>query len=94
MIERASQLFDKEVICLKDGTRLGLIGEFEIDTATGRLETVIIPGRSRLFGLLGREEDITIPFGCIVVFGEEVILADLAPPPNRRAKRSILDRRR
>ena len=80
MIERASELFDKEVICITDGSRLGLIGEFEINTMSGKIETVIIPGRLRFFGLLGRVEDIIIPFSSIEVFGEEVILANIEPP--------------
>ena len=80
MIERASELFDKEVICIIDGSRLGLIGEFEINTMSGKIETVIIPGRLRFFGLLGRVEDIIIPFSSIEVFGEEVILVNIEPP--------------
>lgn len=80
MIERASELFDKEVICITDGSRLGLIGEFEINTMSGKIETVIIPGRLRFFGLLGRNEDIIIPFSSIEVFGEEVILVNIEPP--------------
>ena len=88
MIERASELFDKEVICITDGSRLGLIGEFEINTMSGKIETVIIPGRLRFFGLLGRNEDIIIPFSSIEVFGEEVILVNIEPP-KRCVKRKI-----
>lgn len=80
MIERASELFDKEVICITDGSRLGLIGEFEINTMSGKIETEIIPGRLRFFGLLGRSEDIIIPFSSIEVFGEEVILVNIELP--------------
>ena len=82
MIERASALFDKEVICMNDGTRLGMIGEFEINTETGKIETLIIPGRPKFFGLLGRDDDIMLPFSCIKVMGDEVILADIEPPKN------------
>lgn len=88
MIERASELFDKEVICITDGSRLGLIGEFEINTSTGKIETVIIPGRMRLFGLLGRSDDIIIPFSGIEVFGDEVILVNIEPP-KRCSKRKV-----
>lgn len=87
MIERASALFDKEVICMNDGTRLGMIGEFELNTETGKIETLIIPGRPRLFGLLGRDDDIILPFACIKVMGDEVILADIEPP--KRTGRSL-----
>lgn len=92
MIARASELFDKEVICIKDGSRLGMIGEFEINTDLGRIETVIIPGRSRFFGILGRDDDMLIPFSCIEVFGDEVILINIEPPKLRRhTKRTVTD---
>lgn len=92
MIIRAGELFDKEVICIKDGTRLGNVGEFELNTETGRIETVIIPGRARFFGLLGREEDVIIPFSCIEVFGEELILVNISPPDNRRYRKTLSER--
>ena len=44
---------NKEVINLQDGTRLGFVGDVEIDTENAKLTTIIIYGRSRLFGLLG-----------------------------------------
>ena len=54
---------NKEVINLQDGTRLGFVGDVEIDTENAKLTTIIIYGRSRLFGLLGRTDDIMMkPF--------------------------------
>ena len=87
MIIRACDMFDKEVICVKDGTRLGNVGEFEMNTETGRIETLIIPGKARFFGLLGKDDDIIIPFACCKVFGDEVILVNIEPKSSRHSRK-------
>ncbi len=78
---------NKEVINLQDGTRLGFVGDVEFDTETAKLVAIIIYGRSRLFGLLGRTDDITVLWESIDVIGEETILVNhmvYAAPPRRR----------
>jgi len=54
---RAEELRCKEVICVADGSRLGFVGDMEIDLERGQIRALIIPGRRRFFGLLGREPD-------------------------------------
>ena len=59
-MEKICRILDmsyKEVIDLRDGARLGYVGDVEIDTETGRVQSMVIPGRLRLFGLLGREAE-------------------------------------
>ena len=51
------QLRYKEVVSLADGTRFGYVGDLEVDTDLGQVTALIIPGRPRLLGLLGREPD-------------------------------------
>ena len=85
MDTRIAQLRYKEVICVADGSRLGYVGDLEVDLETGRVRALVIPGRRRLFGLLGREEDRYIPWGDVRRFGEDIILVEgaagrLAPP--------------
>ena len=77
---------NKEVINLQDGTRLGFVGDVEIDTENAKLTTIIIYGRSRLFGLLGRTDDIMIPWENIDVIGDETILVNhtIYASPQRR----------
>lgn len=78
---------NKEVINQQDGTRLGFVGDVEIDTESATLTTIIVYGRSRLFGLLGRTDDIMIPWENINVIGDETILVNhttYASPPRRR----------
>ena len=46
----------------------------EIDTVTARVLSLVIYGRLRFFGLLGREDDIIIKWQDIEVIGDETIL--------------------
>ena len=74
MDTRIADLRYKEVISVEDGTRSGYAGDMEIDLETGRVKALIVPGRRRFFGLLGREEDKYIPWDAISRFGEDIIL--------------------
>lgn len=71
----------KDVINAQDGIRLGYVGDVEVDTKTAALTAIIIKGRYRLFGLLGREEDIVIRWENIEVIGEDTILVNAPARP-------------
>ena len=71
---RVCDLRCREVINLADGLRLGYIGDVEIDSGAGRVTALVIEGRLRFFGLLGREEDYIIPWESIERVGEDIIL--------------------
>ena len=76
MDTRIAQLRYKEVICVADGSRLGYVGDLEVDLDSGQVRALVIPGRRRLFGLLGREEDRCIPWSAVRRFGEDIILVE------------------
>ena len=69
-----TDLRNKEVICAKTGCRLGCVSDVEIDTCSGCLVSVIIWGRNKCFGLMGRDEDIKICWKDIQVIGEDTII--------------------
>lgn len=69
----------KEVISLEDGSRYGFVGDVRMDLEEGRVLGLLIPGRLRLFGLLGREEDVYIPWEQVSRFGEDIILVSGHP---------------
>lgn len=71
---RVYDLGCREVINLQDGARLGYVGDVEVDIETGSVRSIVIPGRLRLFGLLGREEDKVIPWTAIEKIGSDLIL--------------------
>ena len=89
MLARIGDLRNRDVISVRDGVRIGLVGDIEIDTASAQLAAVIVYGRPRLFGLLGHEEDCVIPWGDIRMLGEDAVLVDHAPQ-KRPAKRGFL----
>lgn len=65
---------NKEVINIKDGTRIGCVDDIEVDTSCAKLVSIIVFGRLKFFGLLGREDDIVIKWCDIEVIGEDTIL--------------------
>ena len=58
---RVSELRYKEIINVSDGSRYGWVGDVEVDLDSGQVRALVVPGRLRLFGLLGREEDRVFP---------------------------------
>ena len=74
MICSFSSLRDKEIVNLKTGLRLGFVDDIEIDTDTGEIVSLIVYGRPRALGLMGRDEDITIKCRDIHLIGEDIIL--------------------
>lgn len=71
---RIADLRHKEVINIKDGTCLGCVNDVEIDTACAKLVAIVVYGKLKCFGLLGRQDDIVIRWEDIEVVGEDTIL--------------------
>lgn len=76
---RIVDMRNKDVINIKDGTRLGYVSDVEVDTADARLVAIVIYGRPKLFGLFGREDDCIIDWCDIEVIGEDTILVNCNP---------------
>jgi YlmC/YmxH family sporulation protein len=73
---KIGELKDKQVVSVKDGSLLGYVSDVELDVENGKLISIILPGKNRGFGLLGREEDIIIPWNNISVIGNDSILVN------------------
>ena len=86
MLQNFSDLRCKEVININTGHRLGFVCDLEINMEEGKLCSLIVPGPCRFGGVLGREDDYVLPWGCIRRVGEDIILADLPVPPPRTRK--------
>ena len=94
METRIAELRYKEVISVEDGARYGYVGDMEVDLETGQVKALIVPGRRRFFGLLGREEDTVICWDEIQCIGEDTVLVKYCPPacPPQSHRDSIQDR--
>ncbi len=79
MFCRIQDLRAKQVVCVKNGGVLGYVSDVDIDTSSGAIKNLIIFGKLRLLGLLGREDDIIIPWEEIKVIGNETILISCDP---------------
>lgn len=87
---RIVDLRHKEVINVKDGCRIGCVNDVEVDMKCAKIVAVVIYGRLKLFGILGREEDIVIRWENIEVVGEDTILVRYSPICRKRRKFNIL----
>ena len=74
------ELCEKEVVQLEQGVCLGRADDLAFDPATARLQSLILRGRTRLFGLLGREEHLTIPWQEIETIGTDAVLVHTQLP--------------
>ena len=72
MLSFFSDLRYREVIDIHTGFRLGYICDAEFDDESGRICSLITPGKAKFFGLLGREDDYILPWECIVRVGRDI----------------------
>lgn len=83
---KASDLRVKDVINIVDGRRLGALIDVEMDHETGRIHSIVVPGQSKLFGLLGTSGDLVIPWEYIRRIGPDCILVEWDPDGKLRAQ--------
>ena len=84
MICRIVDIKNKEVISIKDGCRIGCVNDVEVDMLNARLVAIIVYGKLKFFGILGREEDIVIKWEDIKVIGEDTVLVKFNPVCRRK----------
>ncbi len=70
---KISELQSKEVINISDGRRLGQIHDLELDLREGVIKAIVVPGESKLFGLISGGREWVIPWGQVVKIGADVI---------------------
>ena len=66
-------LCTKEIVQLQDGVCLGKADDLTFDPATARIENLRLLGQPKLFGLLGRDEELIIPWSDIETIGQDAI---------------------
>ncbi len=76
MIYKFSELRLKEVIHIADGERLGFVSDIEVDSATGKIVSISVPGAYKAFGLLGKESDKSIKWENIIKIGDDLVMID------------------
>lgn len=85
-----TELRCKEVINVKSGCKLGFVDDVEIDVTQAQVCALVVFGRSRFFGLFGREDDIIIHWRDIQTIGEDTILVCFDEPRKTVRKRNMV----
>ena len=88
------ELCEKEVVQLEQGVCLGRADDLAFDPATARLQSLILLGRPRLFGLLGRDETLVIPWTDIETLGVDAILVRTELPEPEAKKQGFWQKMR
>jgi YlmC/YmxH family sporulation protein len=83
---KLSELIGKEIVNFYDGARLGTVNESDlvIDSLSGQVESILLPGRGGLISLLGKKGPVVIPWQAVCKIGSEVIVVDLEWGQRRR----------
>lgn len=91
---RLSDMTGKEVINIGDGARLGIIEECDlgIDARTGKIDSILLPGRGGLLQIFSEYRGAIIPWESIRRIGDEVIIVDLSDASDRNTPNSRHDR--
>lgn len=68
------ELCERDVVNLSTGENMGSVDDINFDDVTAQITHIVLYGKSKLFGLLGRDEDILIPWSDIAKIGSDVLL--------------------
>ena len=74
---RIADLRDKEVVNMADGNRLGNVEDVLVDTLSGRVLALVVPGPCRFLGLFFPGDDYIIRWECVRRIGDDLILIDV-----------------
>ena len=84
------ELHAKDVIQTSTGENLGRIDDLVFEQAPAQIQSVILRGRRRLFGLLGRDDDLIIPWAEIESIGADVIMVKAEAAASAAKRRRVL----
>lgn len=73
----ASNIKDREVINIRNGRKLGIVSDVEIDFEQGKITSIVIPGPGKFISFFGKDNDVIIPWSSIKKVGSDVILVDI-----------------
>lgn len=77
MMCKLEELKNKSVINIRNGSNLGFLDDVVIDTVTSKVISIVIYGKKKFFGILGREEDILVSWEDINIIGDDVVLVNV-----------------
>ena len=69
-----SLLCEKDIISISTGQNIGRADDIEFDEKSATVQNLVVFGRPKLFGLLGRGKDVRIAWKDVMTVGRDVIL--------------------
>ena len=82
------ELCRHDVVDLSTGANLGSVDDIIFDSAAATVTHLVLYGKPRLFGLLGRGEDLQVPWQEIEKIGRDVVRVRSAPPSAETQKKT------
>ena len=79
------ELCQKDVIDLHTGKNLGTVDDIAFDETSAIITHLVIYGKWKLFGLLGRHPDTKIPWKAIRTIGKDAVLSSFEKETQRRS---------
>ena len=76
---RLYELRQKEVINCCDGKKLGYICDIEFNVCSGKICYFAVPISCKVCGIIGKGEEIIIPYNCVKTIGKDVVVVDIEP---------------
>lgn len=74
---KASELREKEIINVVDGSKLGMISDIEIDLEEAKIKAIIMPKPGGIMSFFSKANNIIIEWKDIVRIGREVVLVNI-----------------
>jgi len=75
---KIAELRNKEIINAEDGKRLGFLFDVDVNLEDGKLEALILKGTGKLFGFIGTDKDMIIPWNMVQKVGHDTIIVSIS----------------
>jgi YlmC/YmxH family sporulation protein len=80
MVFKVSELAQRDIINLIDGSKLGNVKDVHIDLVTGQVLALVLSGERKYYGLLDAGRDTVIPWENIKKIGVDTVLVEVDNP--------------
>ncbi len=70
------RLINKEVINIKDGSKIGCISDVSVDCKSGCICSIIVPVVNGIFSFVGKKKEYCINWCNVVKIGDDIVLID------------------
>jgi len=77
MILKVSELENKDIINVVDGSRLGPVKDMHINIESGKVEALVLGGSRKVLGRFGSGRDLVVPWHKIKTVGVDTVLVEI-----------------